>query len=131
MPSVVDSVDLVLSTCLLEMIYLFLSYRFEQRIAAFAETKFLRDGIEVNTGFRVIKISDDLITVKSKASGGETLVPYGMVVWSAGIGTRPVITDFMNQVGQVDKSESKLHIQVTQLCFTSTIQLIVYKCSLL
>jgi hypothetical protein len=30
------------------------------------------------------------------------LVPYGMAVWSAGIGTRPVITDFMNQVGQVD-----------------------------
>jgi hypothetical protein len=69
--------------------------------------------------------------VKSKASGGETLVPYGMAVWSAGVGTRPVITDFMNQVGQVDKSESKLHIQVTQLCFTSTIQLTVYKCSLL
>ncbi|CAM0909514.1 unnamed protein product [Alopecurus aequalis] len=76
---------------------------FDERIAAFAETKFLRDGIELNTGFRVIKVSDDLITVKSKSSGGQILVPYGMAVWSAGIGTRPVITDFMNQVGQAKR----------------------------
>jgi NADH:ubiquinone reductase (non-electrogenic) len=98
------------------MIYLFLSYRFDERIAAFAETKFQRDGIEVNTGFRVLKVSDDFITVKNKSTGGEILVPYGMAIWSAGIGTRPVITDFMNQVGQVVKSESKLCVQVTELC---------------
>jgi NADH:ubiquinone reductase (non-electrogenic) len=69
----------------------------------------------------VIKVSDDLITVKSKPSGGEILVPYGMAVWSTGIGTRLIITDFMNQVGQVDKYESKLPIWVTQLCFTPNI----------
>ncbi|VAI79581.1 unnamed protein product [Triticum turgidum subsp. durum] len=73
---------------------------FDQRIAVFAESKFQRDGIELSTGFRVIKVSDDSITVKCKSSGVETLVPYGMAVWSAGIGTRPVITDFMSQVGQ-------------------------------
>lgn len=73
---------------------------FDQRIAVFAESKFQRDGIELSTGFRVIKVSDDSITVKCKSSGVETLVPYGMAVWSAGIGTRPVITDLMNQVGQ-------------------------------
>uniref|UniRef100_A0ACD5ZFY8 Uncharacterized protein n=1 Tax=Avena sativa TaxID=4498 RepID=A0ACD5ZFY8_AVESA len=76
---------------------------FDERIATFAETKFQRDGIEVNTGFRVTKVADDSITVKSKSSGGEILVPYGMAVWSAGIGTRPVITDFMNQVGQAKR----------------------------
>ncbi|KAM0863619.1 hypothetical protein ACQ4PT_044477 [Festuca glaucescens] len=76
---------------------------FDERIAAFAETKFQRDGIEVNTGFRVLKVSDDLITVKNKSTGGEILVPYGMAIWSAGIGTRPVITDFMNQVGQAKR----------------------------
>ena len=74
----------------------------------FAQTKFQRDGIELSTGFRVIKVSDDSITVKCKSYGVETLVPYGMAIWSAGIGTRPVITDFMNQVDQVVKSESKL-----------------------
>ena len=32
---------------------------------------------------------------------GEIAVPYGMAVWSTGIGTRPIIMDFMKQVGQV------------------------------
>ncbi|KAK8456058.1 hypothetical protein SEVIR_4G269800v4 [Setaria viridis] len=74
---------------------------FDKRIAAFAELKFQRDGIEVATGFRVVKVSDDLITMKSKSVGEEVSVPYGMAVWSAGIGTRPVIMDFMQQIGQV------------------------------
>ena len=39
--------------------------------------------------------------MKSKSVGGEVSVPYGMAVWSAGIGTRPVIMDFMQQIGQV------------------------------
>uniref|UniRef100_A0A0E0LEU3 NADH:ubiquinone reductase (non-electrogenic) n=1 Tax=Oryza punctata TaxID=4537 RepID=A0A0E0LEU3_ORYPU len=75
---------------------------FDQRIATFAEIKFQRDGIEVNTGFRVVKVSDDLITMKSK-SLGEVSVPYGMAVWSAGVGTRPVIMDFMQQIGQTNR----------------------------
>ncbi|XP_037443938.1 uncharacterized protein LOC119312315 [Triticum dicoccoides] len=54
--------------------------RFDQRMDVFAETKLQRDGIELSTGFRVIKVSDDLIAVKYKSSGGESLVPYGMVV---------------------------------------------------
>jgi len=82
----------------------FLLYRFDEKIAAFAEQKFQRNGIEVCTGFRVIKVSDDLITVKSKSAGNEVSVPYGMAVWSAGIGTRPVIMDFMQQIGQVVES---------------------------
>nr|CAB3471213.1 unnamed protein product [Digitaria exilis] len=77
---------------------------FDKRIAAFAEEKFQRDGIEVNTGFRVVRVSDDLITMKSKSLGEEVSVPYGMAVWSAGIGTRPVIMDFMQQIGQDDIS---------------------------
>ncbi|GAB2216363.1 hypothetical protein Droror1_Dr00024135 [Drosera rotundifolia] len=37
----------------------------------------------------------------NKKSTGETcLVLAGMVVWSTGVGTRPVIKDFMEHVGQ-------------------------------
>ncbi|TVU08592.1 hypothetical protein EJB05_42001 [Eragrostis curvula] len=75
---------------------------FDKRITAFAEEKFQRDGIEVCTGFRVVKVSDDLITMKSKTAV-EVSVPYGMAVWSAGIGTRPVIMDFMHQIGQANR----------------------------
>ncbi|RLM56372.1 external alternative NAD(P)H-ubiquinone oxidoreductase B1, mitochondrial [Panicum miliaceum] len=76
---------------------------FDERIAAFAEEKFQRDGIEVATGFRVVRVSDDLISMKSKSVGEEVSVPYGMAVWSAGIGTRPVIMDFMQQIGQTNR----------------------------
>ncbi|GJN39156.1 hypothetical protein PR202_gb28256 [Eleusine coracana subsp. coracana] len=58
--------------------------KFDKRITAFAEEKFQRDGIEVSTGFRVVKVSDDMVTMKSKIAG-EVSVPYGMAVWSAGI----------------------------------------------
>ncbi|KAK3134397.1 hypothetical protein QOZ80_6AG0548550 [Eleusine coracana subsp. coracana] len=75
---------------------------FDKRITAFAEEKFQRDGIEVSTGFRVVKVSDDMVTMKSKIAG-EVSVPYGMAVWSAGIGTRPVIMDFMHQIGQTNR----------------------------
>lgn len=50
----------------------------------------------------MIKVSDQSITMSHKESG-EISVPYGMVVWSTGIGTRPVISDFMNQIGQGDR----------------------------
>ncbi|PKA66544.1 NAD(P)H dehydrogenase B2, mitochondrial [Apostasia shenzhenica] len=73
--------------------------KFDKRITKFAEEKFQRDGIDVKTGFKVVKVSDKDITVTTKSTG-EISLPYGMAVWSTGIGTRPVILDFMKQVGQ-------------------------------
>ncbi|XP_052179179.1 external alternative NAD(P)H-ubiquinone oxidoreductase B1, mitochondrial [Diospyros lotus] len=71
---------------------------FDERISSFAEQKFGRDGIEVLTGSRVISVSDKLINMKMK---GEVLsMPHGMVVWSTGVGARPVVKDFMEQIGQ-------------------------------
>ncbi|XP_008800394.2 external alternative NAD(P)H-ubiquinone oxidoreductase B2, mitochondrial-like [Phoenix dactylifera] len=75
---------------------------FDKRITKFAEEKFQRDGIEVKTNFRVVKVTDKAITMTNAATG-EINVPYGMAVWSTGIGTRPVILDFMKQVGQANR----------------------------
>lgn len=50
----------------------------------------------------VVKVSDKDISTKVRANGGQvTSIPYGMVVWSTGIGTHPVIKDFMAHIGQV------------------------------
>ncbi|XP_077220270.1 external alternative NAD(P)H-ubiquinone oxidoreductase B1, mitochondrial-like [Tasmannia lanceolata] len=76
---------------------------FDGRISSFAEEKFKRDGIEVKTGFRVVSVSDKAITMKGKQNEGISSIEYGMVVWSTGIGTRPVIMDFMEQIGQKDR----------------------------
>ncbi|CAH8275857.1 unnamed protein product [Arabidopsis lyrata] len=72
---------------------------FDKRITEFAEEKFTRDGIDVKLGSMVVKVNDKEISAKTK--GGEvSTIPYGMIVWSTGIGTRPVIKDFMKQIGQ-------------------------------
>eukprot|EP00250_Pteridium_aquilinum_P011955 c20413_g1_i1 orf=301-2175(-) len=76
---------------------------FDERISEFAEQKFQRDGIEVKTGCRVLEVQKKALVVKQKSSGKKVEVPYGMVVWSTGIGTRPVISAFMNQIGQSDR----------------------------
>lgn len=78
-----------------------LIYRFDKRITAFAEEKFRRDGINLRTGSMVVKVSDKEISTKEIKTGETSSMPYGMVVWSTGIGTRPVIMDFMKQIGQV------------------------------
>lgn len=73
---------------------------FDKRITAFAEEKFQRDGIDLKTGSMVVKVTDSEISTKERATGENRSIPYGMVVWSTGIGTRPVVMDFMKQIGQ-------------------------------
>lgn len=75
--------------------------RFDERISSFAEGKFLRDGIDVQTGMRVIAVTNKDISVKVKSTGEVCTIPHGLIVWSTGVGTRPVISDLMEQVGQV------------------------------
>ncbi|XP_031378670.1 external alternative NAD(P)H-ubiquinone oxidoreductase B1, mitochondrial-like isoform X1 [Punica granatum] len=73
---------------------------FDERISSFAERKFQRDGIEVLTGCRVLDVSEKAITMKNKAKGETSSVPHGLVVWSTGVGPRPLVRDFMEQIGQ-------------------------------
>lgn len=76
---------------------------FDERISTFAEKKFQRDCIEVQTGCRVLSVSDKEITMKVKSKGEVTSIPHGLVVWSTGISTRPVVKDFMEQIGQANR----------------------------
>ncbi|KAJ9171015.1 hypothetical protein P3X46_019069 [Hevea brasiliensis] len=76
---------------------------FDERISSFAEQKFQRDGIEVKTGCRVLSVSDKEITMKVKSKGEVCSIPHGLVVWSTGVNTRPVVRDFMEQIGQANR----------------------------
>lgn len=75
---------------------------FDKRITEFAETKFRREGINLKTGSMVVKVTDKEISTKEK-TGEASSIPYGMAVWSTGIGQRPVVRDFMKQVGQASR----------------------------
>lgn len=81
---------------------------FDERISSFAEKKFTRDGIEVQTGCRVVNVNDKEITMKVKSTGEVCSVPHGLIVWSTGISTIPVIRDFMEEIGQ-----TKRHVLAT------------------
>lgn len=76
---------------------------FDQRISEFAEQKFQRDGHEVKTGCRVVEVTDKCIVMKEKGNNETLSMSYGMIVWSTGIGTRPVVSHFMEQIGQNDR----------------------------
>ncbi|PIA55003.1 hypothetical protein AQUCO_00800023v1 [Aquilegia coerulea] len=76
---------------------------YDKRISSFAEQKFQRDGIEVKTGCRVVGVSGKTIDIKVKSKGETYSVPYGMVVWSTGTATRPVVRDYMEQIGQTNR----------------------------
>lgn len=39
--------------------------------------------------------------MKMKSTGNMFSVPHGMVLWSTGVGSRAVVKDFMEQIGQV------------------------------
>ena len=41
--------------------------------------------------------------MKLKSKGEICSIPHGLVVWSTGVETRPVVKDFMGQIGQVQK----------------------------
>lgn len=75
--------------------------RFDKRITEFAEEKFLKNGIDLKTGSTVVKVTDKEISTKEISTGKIVDIPFGMVVWSTGIGTRPVIMEFMKEIGQV------------------------------
>lgn len=80
-----------------------LMLRFDKRITAFAEEKFQRDNIHVRTGSMVVKVSDKDISTKERGTGQVVSLPYGMAVWSTGIGMRPFIMEFMKQIGQPNR----------------------------
>ncbi|XP_050205757.1 external alternative NAD(P)H-ubiquinone oxidoreductase B4, mitochondrial-like [Mercurialis annua] len=76
---------------------------FDKRISDFAREKFEKDGIHVKTGSMVVKVSDKDISIKETQTGQTDSISYGMVLWSTGIATRPVIVDFMKQIGQANR----------------------------
>ncbi|GLU06521.1 hypothetical protein SLE2022_235490 [Rubroshorea leprosula] len=76
---------------------------FDERISTYAEQKFSRDGIEVQTSCQVVGVSDREINMNLKSTGEVCSVPHGLVVWSTGVGTIPVVRDLMDEIGQAKR----------------------------
>ncbi|CAN1231801.1 External alternative NAD(P)H-ubiquinone oxidoreductase B3, mitochondrial [Linum perenne] len=76
---------------------------FHKKVTDFANEKFQKDQIDVRTGSMVVKVSDKDISAKDRTTGQVESIPYGVVLWSTGIATRPVISEFMQQIGQAGR----------------------------
>ncbi|KAJ0754455.1 putative NADH:ubiquinone reductase (non-electrogenic) [Helianthus annuus] len=99
----------------------------DKLITAFAEEKFQRDGIDLRTGAMVVKVSDKEISTKVIKTGEIATIPYGMAVWSTGIATRPVVMDFMKQIGQLPMNDFELKGPTTYMRLETVLQLISVK----
>lgn len=51
----------------------------------------------------MLDVSKKAITMKNKSKGETYSVPHGLVIWSTGVGSRPLVRDFMEQIGQVSE----------------------------
>lgn len=48
-----------------------------------------------------MRVSDKVMNMKMKSTGEDVSTSHGMVLWSTGVGSRSVVKDFMEQIGQV------------------------------
>eukprot|EP00898_Chlorokybus_atmophyticus_P001712 jgi/Chlat1/2541/Chrsp175S02394 len=77
---------------------------FDASISTYAEKKFARDAIDVRTNQRVTAVYPNHIVVAPKANPAQTVeLPFGLCVWSTGIGTIPLVAKFMEKIDQEDR----------------------------
>ncbi|KAL2619870.1 hypothetical protein R1flu_000075 [Riccia fluitans] len=88
--TVIEAVDHILNT-------------FDARIQNYAERKFRQEGLNLKTNCQVKKVNEGEIVYLDHKSNREEIMPFGLVVWSTGLGTRPVVRDLMEQIGQGDR----------------------------
>ncbi|KAI7870267.1 pyridine nucleotide-disulfide oxidoreductase-domain-containing protein [Spinellus fusiger] len=59
---------------------------FDEKLSAYATRKFERRGIKIKPGSHVLEVKDGILNIKEE---GE--VPFGMLVWSTGLMSNPVV----------------------------------------
>ncbi|KAI9209016.1 pyridine nucleotide-disulfide oxidoreductase-domain-containing protein [Polychytrium aggregatum] len=97
--TVIQSADHILNT-------------YSKAISEFAEQKFKRQSINVVTNARVTRVNSDTIEYKLKkpqAGGPESIeLPYGMCVWSTGIGMKPITKRLTSSISEQKNSKALL-----------------------
>jgi len=61
---------------------------FDKKLSEYAAKLFARENIAIRTNSPVIKITEEAIILKD-----ETEIPFGIVIWSAGIGATPLVEE--------------------------------------
>ncbi|KAF9175599.1 hypothetical protein BGX21_003209 [Mortierella sp. AD011] len=79
---------------------------YDLKISEMTEAKFRRENINVITGARVGKVNPTSVIYKDKATGKEVEIPFGICLWSTGVGMTPLVKTL---VAKLPSSQSNKH----------------------
>ncbi|KAF9358764.1 hypothetical protein BGX26_000976 [Mortierella sp. AD094] len=79
---------------------------YDLKISEMTEAKFKRENINVITGARVSKVNPSSVIYKDRATGKEVEVPFGVCLWSTGVGMTPLVKTI---VAQFPDNQSNKH----------------------
>ncbi|KAF9109600.1 hypothetical protein BGX27_007419 [Mortierella sp. AM989] len=68
------------------------------KISEMTEAKFKRENINVITGARVGKVNPTSVLYKDKATGKESEIPFGICLWSTGVGMTPLVKTIVSKL---------------------------------
>ncbi|KAJ2018475.1 NADH:ubiquinone oxidoreductase [Coemansia sp. S610] len=77
---------------------------FDKKLVFYTERMFKKIGINLLTGTTVQRVDEKTLTVRNAATGSETEIPYGTIVWAAGIRARQFAHTLRAKVPDVQTS---------------------------
>ncbi|KAJ1915851.1 NADH:ubiquinone oxidoreductase [Coemansia sp. S2] len=77
---------------------------FDKKLVYYTQRMFKKTGINLLTNTTVKKIDEKTLTVSNSVSGSETEIPYGTIVWAAGIRARQFAHTLRAKVPDVQTS---------------------------
>ncbi|KAF9189755.1 hypothetical protein BGZ51_009297 [Haplosporangium sp. Z 767] len=80
---------------------------YDLKISEMTERKFKRENINVVTNARVAKVNPKSVVYKEKATGKELEVPFGVCLWSTGVGMTPLVKTLVSKLPA--GSQSNIH----------------------
>ncbi|KAG0258633.1 hypothetical protein BG011_003159 [Mortierella polycephala] len=80
---------------------------YDLKISEMTERKFKRDNIGVVTNARVAKVNPKSVIYKEKATGKEFEIPFGVCLWSTGVGMTPLVKMLVSKLPT--GSQSNIH----------------------
>ncbi|EPZ33518.1 EF-Hand 1, calcium-binding site domain-containing protein [Rozella allomycis CSF55] len=81
---------------------------YDNKIAEYTENLFKRQNIKIIKKAMVSEVNDGDIVYKDTANDKMVKIPYGLCVWSGGIGVNPFVRRFMDNIPEQENSRALL-----------------------
>ncbi|XP_065064340.1 uncharacterized protein LOC135690654 [Rhopilema esculentum] len=92
---------------------------YDEEISHYVESRFNKDRINCVTSTFVTEVEDGNLHIMDAKTKEKSQMPFGMCVWAAGIGPRPITRSFIDKVpGQTNRNailtDNHLHVDNTE-----------------